>query len=173
MTEVQGPHVVGDLLECVSAAASACDRSYTRRGFLVIYQSREGAPSIVDTLPELDPDSLPHATRQAVEARLKVPEPLLGAFSGGTFALLLAAAEKQRSVAQLSQRRLAAWGAIGGVLVPIIASLGVLALTDLHLASNAPAVFLMPAILGSSSALGTLWMAQRGSAEVDTLALPT
>ena len=66
--------VVVACMICVSAAASACDRSYARRGFLVIYQSREGAPSIVDTLPELDPDSLPHATRQAVEARLKVPE---------------------------------------------------------------------------------------------------
>lgn len=99
--------------------------------------------------------------------------PLLGAFSGGTFALLLAVAEKQRRLAQLSTRRVAAWGAIGGVLIPIIASFVVLALTDLHLASNAPVVFLLLGILGSSSALGTLWMAQRGSAEVDTLAPPT
>ena len=99
--------------------------------------------------------------------------PLLGALSGGTFALLLALAEKQRSVTQLSPRRLAAWGAIGGVLIPIIASVVVLALTDLHLAANTPVVFLLLAILGSSSALGTLCMARRGSAEVDLLTPPT
>ena len=66
--------VVAACMICVLAAEAACDRSYTRRGFLVVYEFREGAPSIVDTLPELDPDSLPNATRQAVGARLENPE---------------------------------------------------------------------------------------------------
>lgn len=59
---------------CATTGDAACDRNFTRRGFLVVYQFREGAPSIIDTLPELDRDSLPLATRHAVEVRLTTPE---------------------------------------------------------------------------------------------------
>jgi hypothetical protein len=45
-----------------------------RRGFLVVYEHLgQGLPSPVDTLPELEPDSLSGVVRQAVESRMQSP----------------------------------------------------------------------------------------------------
>ena len=45
-----------------------------RRGFLVVYEHvGEGLPSLVDTLAELDPDSLSGVIRRAVESRMQSP----------------------------------------------------------------------------------------------------
>lgn len=97
---------------------------------------------------------------------------LLGASSGAIFALLLATLERRRTLDQLSARRLATWGAVAGAALPVVVSLVIVSVvSDLSLASDAPLVFVLMALL-STCAWGTLKIAQRG-ATVDHLTPPT
>jgi hypothetical protein len=43
-----------------------------------------------------------------------------GALSGGVFAVVLAAAERRRTIENLSTARTAVWGALGGVALPLL-----------------------------------------------------
>ena len=97
----------------------------------------------------------------------------LGASSGAVFATLLATMERNRTLGELSPRRLALWGAIAGAALPIGVSLLVITLVpELRLVPEAPAVFAAMAVLGSVCAWATLRLAQRGS-PVEGSAPPT
>jgi hypothetical protein len=78
-----------------------------------------------------------------------------GAMVGAGFAVLLGVAEGKHSFEELSYRRLAAWGAAGGLLVGV--PLGI------WLGVSAPlTTFGMLALFGAGSAAGTLAIARRG-----------
>lgn len=86
-----------------------------------------------------------------------------GAVSGAVFALLLAIAERRRTIADLRMSRVALWGAIGGVVIP----LGITAVAGRH--GMGQGLLLGVGILGTISALlgalcstGTLWLVRRG-----------
>jgi len=81
-----------------------------------------------------------------------------GAVSGAAFATALAIAERRSSLDALSMRDTAAWGALGGLLFPIL----LVAQTSVGspLAAVVTMVFL-GAAMGASSAAGTLYLARR------------
>jgi hypothetical protein len=85
-----------------------------------------------------------------------------GFLAGTGFAMVLAAAERRRRFEELSLVRVAAWGAVAGVLLgaAVVASLsgGVTAVLSLQGASVAGSVTL----LSAASAVGTLAMARKG-----------
>ncbi len=94
--------------------------------------------------------------------RSAIPFAVLGAIGGGAFALILARAERNRSVGQLSILRVSVWGAFGGavamlVYAAMIGSLVVFATHPLRLALGAGIM----ALLGAGSAGGTLAVARR------------
>jgi len=86
----------------------------------------------------------------------------IGFLSGCVFALLLAAAERHRALEELSPRRIALWGALGGWTFPLLASLVVVSMGDFVTADGYTMLALMPG-LGAASAAGTLWLARRSS----------
>jgi hypothetical protein len=90
----------------------------------------------------------------------------IGVLSGA----LLATLERDQTLERLSAHRVAVWGALGGATVPVLSTLVVLAVTNLHLAAEAPPVFLAMAALGSACALATLWLARRRGTELDGVA---
>jgi hypothetical protein len=97
----------------------------------------------------------------------------LGASSGAVFAALLATLEKNRTLADLSPRRLAVWGAIGGAALPVVVSLLITTLVrGLSLNSDAPGVFLIMALMGSVCAWLTLRIA-RTSGSRSELGVPS
>ena len=77
-----------------------------------------------------------------------------GAFCGAGFSTVLGIAERKHTFDELSYVRLAAWGALGGLLwgAPLLAFLG---------AATQPQLFAMLALFGSGSAAGTLALARR------------
>ena len=85
----------------------------------------------------------------------------IGILSGAVFAALLATLERDQTLERVSARRVAVWGALGGATVPVLSTLVVLAVTNLHLSAEAPPVFLAMAALGGACALATLWLARR------------
>jgi hypothetical protein len=87
----------------------------------------------------------------------------IGMISGGVFAALLATLERNKTLAQLSGRRVAVWGMLGGATVPVLSTLLVLSVTDLHLAQEAGPVFVAMAAFGAACARATLWIARRGA----------
>ena len=94
----------------------------------------------------------------------------IGVLSGAVFAALLTTLERDQTLERLSAHRVAVWGALGGATVPVLSTLVVLAVTNLHLAAEAPPVFLAMAALGSACALATLWLARRRGTELDGVA---
>jgi len=92
---------------------------------------------------------------------------LWGAVSGAVFAVALTIAERQRRIEELSMRRVALWGAIGGVTIPALG-------TALSVVTEAPrlkpdliVLFTITALLGSLCAIATLALARRGEGVVD------
>lgn len=81
-----------------------------------------------------------------------------GFISGAGFALLLATLERGRSVLEVSMARVAAWGVIGGAVIPL--------LTDV---ANSQVVWTSP--LGAALATSALAIARR--AERGQLAIPS
>jgi hypothetical protein len=86
-----------------------------------------------------------------------------GAVSGAVFALALALAERKRSVSDLSMRRVATWGALGGVTLPLI---GIVVMPYIG-----PSTWMFVAqilgatgLLGAGCAAGTLALVRRGEA---------
>jgi hypothetical protein len=94
----------------------------------------------------------------------------IGILSGAVFAALLATLERDQTLERLSARRVAVWGALGGATVPVLSTLVVLAVTNLHLSADAPPVFIAMAALGTACALATLWLARRRGAEPEGIA---
>jgi hypothetical protein len=89
---------------------------------------------------------------------------LLGASSGGVFALLLATLGRQQTLNDFSPLRLAVWGAIAGAVLPIGGTLLLLALVPgLSLTQDATAVFAVMALLGSACAWASVKIAMRSA----------
>ena len=87
---------------------------------------------------------------------------IAGALSGALFAIVLAIAERNRSVAHLRLGRVAMWGIIGSLLIP--GPLILVALVKWGIYSWFPIAYLaITAIAGGLSAASTLLLA-RGSA---------
>jgi len=77
----------------------------------------------------------------------------LGAFAGGSFAVILSIAERRRTLGELSLRRVALWGGIGGMtLILLLSPLALFRLLEAGLPISAMLQFLIP--LGISGALG-------------------
>ena len=87
----------------------------------------------------------------------------LGAISGAAFALLMALLERNRTVEQLSSRRLATWGALAGAGVPVALTTVLIVITKGSFSPDAPGIFVVMAIAGAVSAWGTLVLARRDS----------
>ena len=86
----------------------------------------------------------------------------LGACAGALFSGLLITLERNRSLSDLSWRRLAIWGVLGGAALPLLGSIAVTTfLRGVTLSSDAPAVFGVMAVLGAVCAIGTLALARR------------
>ena len=91
---------------------------------------------------------------------------LWGFLSGGIFALAVAGLERRRTLAQLSGRRVALWGALGALALPT-AFLGFVWATGGSVTWQGLAVTLpVSAALGAGCAAGTLALAQRGASRV-------
>jgi hypothetical protein len=89
---------------------------------------------------------------------------LAGAVSGAIFAVILALAERNRTLSNLSIRRLAIWGGIGASLLPAtFLSLEAFVFTHGNWWSGATIVLGIAAALGAASAAATLKLANRGS----------
>jgi len=84
---------------------------------------------------------------------------LLGAFSGAVFAVVLAAFERRRTLDQLATGRVAAWGALGGMALPLV--VGIAAASELRNLE----------ILGPMLLFGTMMGALGAGCSTVTLAL--
>ena len=104
-----------------------------------------------------------------------------GAFNGVAFAVLLASAEQNRMLENLSRGRVAVWGALGGALMPtltyaltlLLPGLTVAGFVTLQFASGTvfPTV-LISAIVGAAVAAGELSLARRLPGPQAARALP-
>ena len=88
---------------------------------------------------------------------------LMGAMSGFLFALTLALAERGRTVATLSMGRVAVWGGVGALILPLIAFLVLLGIFGSH--GMYIAFIPILSVVGLGAACGTtmLWLGRRGS----------
>ena len=77
----------------------------------------------------------------------------VGAIAGAGFAVVLGLTDRRRTFEELTLPRMAAWGAIGGILIGVPMSIGMAPLGYVGLSS-----FL--AILGAASATGSLALAR-------------
>lgn len=87
-----------------------------------------------------------------------------GAVSGAVFAISLAIAERRRRIEDLSMKRVALWGAIGGVTIPAVGT-AMDILTGLARSALQPdliVIFGIAALLGSFCSTATLALARRG-----------
>jgi len=87
--------------------------------------------------------------------RLALSNSIGGFIAGASFALILSVAERKRTLDDLSLRRVALWGAVGGVVV-----------TSIPLLFGTPLAFLLGPLLinggiGASLASGSVVMARR------------
>ena len=92
---------------------------------------------------------------------------LWGAFSGATFALVLAVAERRRTIGSLSLSRTALWGGLGAAALPILLVAVDVVRTPAGLRGYGwtfPGLILVvSALLGACCAGATLLLARRGS----------
>lgn len=94
-----------------------------------------------------------------------------GFVGGALFSLVLGLAERQRRFEQLSMRRFAAWGAVGGVLLSLVPAtlqlLGLASTPDGGMgAGPLTALIVVPfSVLGAASAAGSLWLARRAKGD--------
>jgi len=90
----------------------------------------------------------------------------LGAFAGGSFAVILSIAERRRTLEELSLRRVALWGGIGGMaLILVLSPLALIRLLDAGLPISAMLQFVIPlgisGVLGAGFATGSVALAKR------------
>jgi hypothetical protein len=86
---------------------------------------------------------------------------LLGAINGVLFAVLMALAERGRTVATVSVRRIALWGAVGTLILPGILFLALVVLIPLGDVSVNVVSLVAFLMLGASCGAGMLLMARR------------
>ena len=87
-----------------------------------------------------------------------------GAINGAFFAIVLAVAERSRTLAELSQLRVAAWGAIGSLILPAaFVGIGLYQSRSIELNDWIFAVVLLAicAVLGAGCAATTIVLARR------------
>ena len=104
---------------------------------------------------------------------------VLGALSGASFAIALSIAERRRAraVEELTGRRVALWGAVGGAVLPIALLPLVAAVVP---AALVPALALVPfgSVFGAASAAASLRLARRArglaapAADIELLSPP-
>lgn len=86
-----------------------------------------------------------------------------GALCGLGFALLLSGAERDRSLAQLSTKRMALWGALAGTIMPLLGLLGVA--STIGAEGTPPLVVAIvvgaSALMGAGAAAGSLSAARK------------
>lgn len=80
---------------------------------------------------------------------------------GTLFTIVLAIAERRRTLEQLSTWRLAVWGALAGTVLPLGFIFGVLAFHGLTV-SNGFSATILSAVLGAGCAAGSLTVARAG-----------
>lgn len=87
-----------------------------------------------------------------------------GAISGTAFAVITIIGEHSRSVDTVSARRIALWGALAGLPVPLVATAVMLTLTHaptIGILSVMSGIFGVGALLGSACAVASLALARR------------
>ena len=90
-----------------------------------------------------------------------------GAVSGSLFAIALAMAERQRRIEDLSMKRVALWGAIGGAAIPAMGTAAsILGGAASRLQADLAVIFAITALLGALCASATLALARRGERQV-------
>lgn len=88
---------------------------------------------------------------------------VLGAVSGVCFAVILAAAERRSTLDDMKLRRMAIWGGLGAVAVPIMTLLSLVLVGGEFVPDGRGFVRLAAiAVLGAISAISTLLLARRG-----------
>ncbi len=116
---------------------------------------------LIDLLPP------PPGFMLATITRFMLEWGLLGAINGALFAVLLAIAERGRTVATLSMRRVALWGAVGTLILPAF----VLLVGVLLFGSSGLFVKVVPMlsilVLGAGCAATMFLMARRASDVAD------
>lgn len=85
---------------------------------------------------------------------------LYGALSGAAFAVVLTLVERRRTIHNLSIRRIATWGALGGITVLLLNLLAVY-LIEGRVPSDTLPVLLIMSLLGAGCAAGSLALARR------------
>jgi len=86
---------------------------------------------------------------------------LLGGMSGFVFALLLALLERGQRIEALRPSRLALWGIIAGIGVPLVLFLAiVMAFPVLYFTPGSGGTFVITGVAGACSALATIRLAQ-------------
>jgi hypothetical protein len=94
---------------------------------------------------------------------------LLGGFSGAVFAIALTAFERRRTLDQLAMGRVAAWGALGGMALPLI-GVGLAAASQFWSLEVLGPMLLLCTImggLGAGCSTVTLALARRPPSAVD------
>lgn len=81
---------------------------------------------------------------------------IYGFIAGGAFSLVLLAAERKRTLHQLSPRRVAVWGGLGSLLMAVAP------LVSFGFTSDLGVFLLGTGLLGAVSAAGSLSVARRG-----------
>ena len=93
---------------------------------------------------------------------------LIGAypgFLGGVlFSIVLAVAERRRSLSELSVRRFGAWGAVAGLVIGVVPFLLGTPSADIDVARLATVVIGSFTLMSAASAAGSLALARRGEA---------
>jgi hypothetical protein len=94
----------------------------------------------------------------------------LGAFAGGSFAVILSIAEGRRTLRELSLRRVAIWGGIGGMaLILAVSPLTLARIIAAGLPLSTMLTLLIPlgisGILGASFASGSVALARRADSD--------
>ena len=87
----------------------------------------------------------------------------IGAISGFLFALALALAERGRTVATLSMGRVALWGGVGALILPLIGFLVLLRIFGSHGMDIEFIPILSVVGLGAACSTTMLWLGRRGS----------
>jgi hypothetical protein len=92
---------------------------------------------------------------------------LWGAISGAVFALALVAAERKRSVAELSMLRVAIWGALGALGLPAGYSVFILMTSSVTPLISFAFLGVVSSVLGAGSAVLTLALARRSRLRIN------
>lgn len=98
--------------------------------------------------------------------RIALSNSVGGFIAGSAFAVILSIAERKRTLADLSLKRVALWGAAGGLLV-----------TSIPLAFGAPVAFLLGPLvinggIGAGLATGSVFLARRDDSRRPPLGSP-